>query len=209
MVYWFSYLTLSLLCSALLCYALLCLGWYQLLCLWVHPLWKQSGFIVVFPVCTLGAPRRIKERFHLCLCLVWPLGLAQPYHGGETWSLLCLMLCFDLMMILSLCYAKVLRVLLVLKPSLCYFWKYVMFCMLTLENILFCMLYFVNAHVCTLAYDFCLLSCDNSPPIMIIFFRWCGESKWGPGLDWWTCLSWGDVVRRRTFDVLSFNFFEF
>ena len=93
---------------ALLCYALLCLGWYQLLCLWVHPLWKQSGFIVVFPVCTLGAPRRIKERFHLCLCLVWPPGLAQPYHGGETWSLLCLMLCFDLMMILSLCYAKAL-----------------------------------------------------------------------------------------------------
>ena len=84
MVYWFSYLTLSLLCSALLCYALLCLGWYQLLCLWVHPLWKQSGFIVVFPVCTLGAPRRIKERFHLCLCLVWPPGLAQPYHGGEN-----------------------------------------------------------------------------------------------------------------------------
>ena len=115
MVYWFSYLILSLLCSALLCYALLCLGWYQLLCLWVHPLWKQSGFIVVFPVCTLGAPRRIKERFHLCLCLVWPPGLAQPYHGGETWSLLCLMLCFDLMMILSLCYAKVLWIFTCLK----------------------------------------------------------------------------------------------
>ena len=50
---------------------------------------------------------------------------------------------------------------------------------------------------------------DDSPPIIIIFFRWCGESKWGPGLECWLCLSWGDVGRRRTSGVLSFNIFEF
>lgn len=83
---------------------------------------SKAIYIVIFPVCILGAPRIMNESFAFCFCLVdcWKFCTTLPWGLNIVFILIW---CFALMMMMfQLCYAKVLCLWIFWKSTALRFW---------------------------------------------------------------------------------------